>query len=241
MEIYKKLSELWPNKGFVEIPDDWQSAFFQALVSPPNARPRAADRDKFDVQEAWKAKCLQWMQEGEIDAEDVTWERVGALSNVLVHTWGRHKLTVDDVAVNVEQTPPFRILNSQPIFSWAWHGWARGWFWALIYHLGNSQMRNPEATWTAVLRGARAYHALIPVQRRRQWEDEELCMYLALYERLLGLKRGIAKRPPHYIRNIVERGGLSREDRGYRARYFSQLVDALLRKVLGKLGSCEEA
>lgn len=222
---YYTLGELWPNMGFVGMLTNWKSAFFQAMGSAPEQRQPECSDDQTCLW--WVDKCRRWQERG----PDPDWDNVRrAVGNLLPGGWGYHGLTVSNVGINFEADPPFEIRDCQPTFSWTWHGFSRGWVWALLYHLTNEQMADVERVWSEIIRDASLYHVL--AMPGRPWSYEQHYLMVALYERVLGLMYDQQYDLAHYLANIVKRKGMSARECEQRMRLFHRLVVDLHMRVV---------
>lgn len=211
---WHKLTDLCRGQyGIVTVPT-W---LIEALVLASQHLPPPPTEPKPTLQLLLET-CQRWGTEPQELQYIERWQRFFAPRPVY------HNLTVDDIMIDLanREHPGFDdiAVNQRLKVVWRWEGYplSLAFYWAFLFHEHNLHLQHPQEIWDRI---------------KGLWHKEvwwpRLC--LACYERTLGVRHDIQTSQPHYVKNILEREGLSQEERSVRPPLFSSATTYLLQAI----------
>jgi hypothetical protein len=215
------LGDVWSNKGFLGMPPQYRSLFWEALrVAPPEPIGK-----KPDIVALYNVRMSGWVSGGAtLDARLIN--NLAGLEAVSVF----HKLTISDIVFDDETFCLGEIKAKNAVWRWQFHGFAFSVFWALSYHLQNDAFVHPKETWNGLLY---LVHERYP--RLKEGTNEWRILMLALYERVAGMEYDQKQGLSHYRHNIVERRGLGRQELAIRAEAFDGYIKYCRERIEAEL------
>lgn len=221
------LSHLWQSRGFMNMPPD----LALSLLSGLNVQPSGALSDPTAAQETFYQRYRTYLEA--IQREDDPTPVVGLIRTSLMAVPVYRNLTISDVEIDLD--PANHIHNVRlsekerdVVPRWEWWSFTFGIVWALIFHVENEYLRRPHLLWDEIHKLGRMWQGLRLSVVFQSPTYTNTSFYLALYERLLGVRRDIAVREKHYISNIEERSGLKPHELAERSTLFTNAVDLLI-------------
>lgn len=221
------LSHLWQSRGFMNMPPD----LALNLLSGLNIQPTGVPSDLTAAQEAFYARYRRYLEAVQHEGDPI--QVVGLIRASLVAAPVYRNLTISDVEIDLD--PANHIHNVRlsekerdVVPRWEWWPFTFGVVWALLFHTENEYLRRPHLLWEEIHKLGRMWQRLRLSVALQHPNCSTTSFYLALYERLLGVRRDIAVREMHYILNIEERPGLRTHELAERPVLFTSAVDSLL-------------
>lgn len=170
-------------------------ALHAEVASPLDLKPEVAD--------IYREKLGDWI------TPDVTYKKacvadLSALDLAPV----RRLFTISDIFFDPKDHASLEFGEKDVVWRWKYHEFAFTIFWALSFHLTNREMEHYDRLWNEIVAFAEFVHPEIKKDPRAR-----RAMFLALYERCLGIEADVNGRVAHYVRlieNHPDEGGLLR-------------------------------
>lgn len=183
------LGNAWPNKGFVGLYQEYGGVVRHALRMEvlPSSGPKP------DVQEVYRERIKDWKHFGAI-AQEYCIANLDALELCPV----RRQFTICEMKFEPCTKMLTDVMSTEVAWRWKYYEFAFAIYWALSFHLTNSELRNKAATWKEFVAFANNVHPEVANSK-----TAKRAFMLALYERTLGLETDIARQIDPYIRLIA--------------------------------------
>ncbi|MFA6587473.1 MAG: hypothetical protein WCT08_00220 [Patescibacteria group bacterium] len=230
---YLTLGYFWARKGLLGIPKEMHPILQKALLieAPRQSLP---EPKQVNVQDEFLIKIREWEGLG----VKPNWEALQDLSRLRLFPAFR-MLTLDTIEFNCFEPNEVRVsesLRNSGIWKWKYYHFAFAIYWALMYHVLNERLAQPEKILAetldlgldlAVRPDLAQQIGSLVVETSGINNNSKWALELALYERTLGFEVDITQKRPHYIANIEQRDGLSTAEQDRRIQLFADLVKYL--------------
>lgn len=246
MSVAQPVSQMWSNKGFMDMPEPLLLQCLAGLLSIPDREPDDFDELARASKERFLMCCERWVRGSGLRPELHRWDRMMTGRgeelppiDAFYPTWSLKTPTIADLDVGPDHPGRVYVTKTSGEERWLFYPYAFGIFWALLYHESTERLRRPDLVWRTLDR----HWNLATTQVRRDHTglaDLDDAFFrqqflFALYERVLGLHYDVAQNLAHYRANIAEREGLSPTEREERARVFQDAIDWFLSRVTTEL------
>lgn len=206
------LSVLRPNQGFFGLDDVYLEIFRQAFhvrvtPAPTEAAPPA--------DQLYLAQLQKWADLG-APVKSPSPEQLQTLELKAV----RHLPASDKIKVNWPGLVFTGWDSGETVWKWTHYDQAFAIDWALLWHLTNDELREPDVAFNEVLS---IYDRLNGQEAQRL--PDYIAWLLALYERIMGAHVDVLEQRPHWVSNILQHPDMGTRERAERVTRFNRLLE----------------